>query len=59
MFSAVVLKMEIFRNLIRSEHKRPLAMEDSWIKICTRWAHSLELGAVKDLMTLTDGNSEF
>ena len=34
-------------------------MENSWSTICTRWAHSLELGAVKDLMTLTDGNSEF
>ena len=39
---------------------RPLTMEDSWSYICTRWAHSLELGAaVKDLMTLTDGNTEF
>jgi len=47
--------MEIFRNYIRNEPKKPLTMEDSWIKICTRWAHSLELSPVKELIALIDG----
>jgi len=47
--------MEIFRNYIKNEPKKPLTMEDSWSKICTRWAHSLELSPVKELISLTDG----
>jgi len=40
---------------MKNEPKKPLTMEDSWSKICTRWAHSLELSPVKELISLTDG----
>ena len=47
--------MEIFRNYLRNENKRPLTMEDHWSKVVTRWADSLDLPPVKSLQSLTDG----
>ena len=47
-------KMEIFRNYIARNDKK-LTMEDSWSKVCCRWATSLELTEVKDLISLIDG----
>ena len=46
--------MEIFRNYIARNDKK-LTMEDSWSKVCCRWATSLELTEVKDLISLIDG----
>ena len=46
--------MEIFRNYI-SRNDKKLTMEDSWSKVCCRWATSLELTEVKDLISLIDG----
>jgi len=40
---------------MKNEPKKPLTMEDSWSKICTRWAHSLELSPVRELTHLSDG----
>jgi hypothetical protein len=34
---------------------KPVAMEESWSKICTQWAHSLDLIPVKELNSLADG----
>ena len=47
--------MEIFRNYFHNEPKKPLTMEDSWSKVCTRWANSLELTPVRELINLSDG----
>ena len=49
-----VANMEIFRNYIARNDKK-LTMEDSWSKVCCRWATSLELTEVKDLISLIDG----
>ena len=46
--------MEIFRNYI-SRNDKKLTMEDSWSKVCCRWANSLDISDVKDLMSLIDG----
>ena len=48
------VKMEIFRNYI-SRNDKKLTMDDSWSKVCCRWANSLDLADVKDLMSLVDG----
>ena len=45
--------MEIFRNYI-SRNDKKLTMDDSWSKVCCRWANSLDLADVKDLMSLVD-----
>ena len=46
--------MEIFRNY-KWRNDKKLTMEDSWSKVCCRWAGSLNLADVKDLMSLVDG----
>ena len=46
--------MEIFRNYIARNDKK-VTMEDSWSKVCCRWATSLDLKEVKDLLSLIDG----
>ena len=50
--------MEIFRNYI-SRNDKKLTMDDSWSKVCCRWANSLDLADVKDLMSLVDGKKIF
>ena len=52
--SDYLVKMEIFRNYI-TRHDKKLTMEDSWSKVCCRWANSLDFADVKDLISLIDG----